>query len=186
MPDGSWPISRATNDAYFWQQDRIKELADERDHDIGSIHKFVAKTIDESDRPTQALQFIPVLRNHRADGQPLAPHWTGDSVVATSERESRDRELRDDLPLRPILQSFGIGRHHLRLWDLAARASVTANVGPYGPPSGGQPPQSGLQPIRSGGKLQSNDGAHENPYHANRSAPATSAKSACHPKLDPA
>jgi hypothetical protein len=27
----------------------------------------VAKTIDESDYPTQSLQLIPVLRNHRAD-----------------------------------------------------------------------------------------------------------------------
>jgi hypothetical protein len=66
------------------QQNRIKELADERDHDIGAIHKFVAKPIDESDRPAQSLQLISGLRNHGADKQPLALDWTGDSTASMS------------------------------------------------------------------------------------------------------
>ena len=156
MPHGS----RASKGHLLRQQDRIKELADERDHDIGPIHKFVAKTIDESDHPTQSLQLILVLRNHRADSYSLTLHWTGDSVVATSERESRDRELRDDFPLRPVLQSSVISRHHLRLWDLGCQSLCHRKCGAvwpseWWPATANQ----GRQPIRSGGELQSNDGA---------------------------
>jgi hypothetical protein len=141
------------------QQDRIKKLADERDHDIGPIHKFVAKPIDESDHPTQSLQLFPVLRNHRADRQPLALHWSWDGVVAASEGESRDCELRDDLPLRPVLQSSVIGRHYLRLWSLCCQSFCHRKCGAvwpseWWPASANQ----GRQPIGSGGQLQSNDG----------------------------
>jgi hypothetical protein len=142
----------------FRQQGTIEELADERDHDIWPIHKFVAKTIDESDHPAQSLQFIPVLRNHRADSYPLTLHWTSDGVVATRERQSGDGKFRDNFPLRPVLQFSVIGRHHLRLWDLCCQRLCHGKCGSVWPPEWWPAPANQCrQPIRSGGKLQPND-----------------------------
>ena len=81
-------------------QDRSEEIPKKRNHDIRPGAELVSEPVNKSNRPTQALEFVSMLRHQRAnaDAVPLGDEL----IVGSSKNKAWTGYLRDRISLGPI------------------------------------------------------------------------------------